>query len=149
MNDVSTSKVLQFDRVTSKPQKRAGKSSKKTTAVASDWKERPCTKSLGWIIEQNQMANYLVSHVMKITTTGQGMSYFDVCGLILAELDKVFLDFPHSKEVRELLDGPLARTQKIIVLLSNLPATDEAMGVLSFIYRTLTARQEQLQIPTL
>lgn len=66
------------------------------------------------------MATYAANQFINITRAGLGMAYFDASFSVLRTLDEVFECYPHDKELSDRLEG-LAQTQKIIILLRNLP----------------------------
>jgi hypothetical protein len=119
------------------------------TEGTSDWRERPCDKTLGWLIEHNQMATYAANQFINITPAGLGMAYFDASGPVLSALAEVFERYPHDKELCDRLKRDLARTQRIILLLRNLPPTDESMRALVRIYHILEDSEKELAIPSI
>jgi hypothetical protein len=137
-------KVLPFDGTPS-----ACRKSVPVTEETSDWRERPCDKTLGWLIEHNQMAAYAANQFINITRAGLGVAYFDACGSVLSALDEVFARYPHDKELSDRLEADLARTQEIILLVRNLPPTDESMRALVRIYHILDEREKELAIPSI
>lgn len=137
-------KVLAFDGAPS-----AGRKAVPVPKGASDWRERPCDKTLGWLIEHNQMATYAANQFINITRAGLGMAYFDASGSILSMLDDVFERYPHDKELSDRLKADLARTQRIVLLLRNLPPTDESMRALVRIFHILDQREKELAIPSI